>query len=171
MAGSTLGYSGDGSDFLEDAPLSFLFQWRIDFYHDAHFHPFMPDKNGVKSGSIVLPTSGETSANGCNPRALDRQRLGWPGSVNDRDVTPRKMNLTLDTNPRGLQVVLNGQPSTSPRTVQAVVGMRFAIGVPSPQTLGGVSYEFASWSRWSWPSTPSRFQEQPPHPMLRPSDR
>ena len=62
------------------------------------------------------------------------------------DLVPRKVNLTLGANPSGLQVTLDGQPVTTPLTFEAVVGIRRTIGAVSPQTSGGSTYVFQSWS-------------------------
>jgi hypothetical protein len=45
-----------------------------------------------------------------------------------------------------LTVTLDGQPLATPSSIQAVVGVRRTLGVVSPQSRSGVSYEFASWS-------------------------
>ena len=35
----------------------------VDFHHDTHIHPFMPDTTGITSGSFTIPTPGETATN------------------------------------------------------------------------------------------------------------
>ena len=35
----------------------------MDFHHDTHTHPFLPATSGITSGTFVIPTTGETSAN------------------------------------------------------------------------------------------------------------
>ena len=50
-------------DDPEDGTLpASAFTWRVDFHHDTHFHPSVTDTPGA-SGSFVIPTLGETSAN------------------------------------------------------------------------------------------------------------
>ncbi|HEY6507602.1 MAG TPA: PA14 domain-containing protein, partial [Vicinamibacterales bacterium] len=48
--------------------------------------------------------------------------------------------------PAGLQLTLDGQPRTTPATVPSVVGMSRTLGVVSPQSVGGTTYTFQSWS-------------------------
>jgi hypothetical protein len=43
-------------------------------------------------------------------------------------------------------MTLDGQPVTGPSSTQGVVGITRTLGVVSPQTVGGVTYEFVSWS-------------------------
>jgi hypothetical protein len=54
--------------------------------------------------------------------------------------------MTLATNPGGLTLTLDGQPSTAPLTFGSVVGMLRTIGASSPQLLGGTNYVFRFWS-------------------------
>jgi hypothetical protein len=62
-----------------------------------------------------------------------------------RDVLPRTVSLTLNTQPGGLQLTLDGQPVAAPHTFAAVVGMFRSIGAPN-QNAQGVNYTFRSWS-------------------------
>ncbi len=45
-----------------------------------------------------------------------------------------------------LSLRLDGQPVTAPSTFQAVVGIVRTIGAATPETVGGTTYEFVSWS-------------------------
>jgi hypothetical protein len=63
-----------------------------------------------------------------------------------RDLLPRTATITLQTNPAGMQVTLDGQPVTTPVSVTSVVGVNRTLGVVSPQNVGGTYYVFSSWS-------------------------
>ena len=63
-----------------------------------------------------------------------------------RDILPRKVVLTLATNPAGLQLKLDGQPVATPLSFDAVVGMARTIEATTPQSSGPTTYTFASWS-------------------------
>jgi hypothetical protein len=54
--------------------------------------------------------------------------------------------LRVETDPPGLQVTVDGQPRTTSVDEPSVVGMKRTLGAPSPQTSGGRSYAFSSWS-------------------------
>jgi len=58
------------------------------------------------------------------------------------DVVPNLAQITLATNPTGLQVSLDGQPLTAPSSITGVVNMTRTLGTTSPQ--GGNT--FVSWS-------------------------
>ena len=63
-----------------------------------------------------------------------------------RDILPRTAQVTIATNPAGLQVTLDGQPQTTPLTFTGVVGITRSIGAISPQPVNGTPWEFQTWS-------------------------
>jgi glucose/arabinose dehydrogenase len=145
-AGDSVSYAGTGTDPEDGALPAAAFTWRVDFHHDQHVHPFIPDTTGSTSGSFAVPTGGETAANVWYRIHLTvRDSAGTTHSAY-RDVTPLTATVTLETDPPGLQVTLDGQPRTAPHTFTGVVGMVRTLGVVSPQASGGTTYEFAGWS-------------------------
>jgi hypothetical protein len=106
----------------------------------------MADTVGITSGNFSIPNSGETSANVWYRVYLTVTDSGGLSTTTFVDVQPNKVNLTLNTIPAGLQVTLDGQPTTTPATVSSVVGIIRTIGAVTPQTSGASSYQFASWS-------------------------
>jgi glucose/arabinose dehydrogenase len=145
-AGDTINYSGTATDAEDGTLPASAFQWTIEFHHDTHFHPGPTGASGAKSGSFTIPTLGETSANVWYRLILTVKDSGGLTGMTFLDILPRKSNITLATNTPGLLVTLDGQPQAAPFTVQGVVGMTRSLGVVSPQTLNGVTYEFVSWS-------------------------
>jgi hypothetical protein len=63
-----------------------------------------------------------------------------------RDVLPRKANVTLASTPSGLQVKLDGMPHATPFTFTGVAGIHRTIEAVQPQVFGGTNYIFNSWS-------------------------
>lgn len=145
-AGETINYSGTGTDTEDGTLPASAFTWQVDFHHDTHVHPFIPATSGAKSGSFIIPTTGETAANVWYRIILTVRDSQGLIHTSFRDVSPRTATLTLATNPTGLQITLDGQPHTTPYSELNVVGMQRTLGVVSPQTLNGVTYAFSSWS-------------------------
>ncbi len=145
--GMTVTFAGTGTD-PDGTPTTLpasAFTWRVDFHHDTHTHPVLLATTGITSGSFVVPASGETS-----PDVWYRIHLTVtdPGGLThsvERDVFPRKVRLTLDTSPSGLQVRLDGQPVSAPVSVDSVAGVVRTIAAPA-QTAAGASYEWTGWS-------------------------
>ena len=75
-------------------------RWRIDFHHDTHTHPAMPDTTGV-ARTFAIPNSGETSANvwyRVYLTATDSAGLATNSFV---DVGPNTAMITLTTSRQG----------------------------------------------------------------------
>jgi len=145
-AGTTLSFSGTGTDAENGTLPASAFRWRIDFHHDTHTHPAMPDTTGITSGTFAIPNSGETSANVWYRVYLTVTDSGGLSTTTSVDVLPNTVVISLATNPPGLRVTLDGQPVTTPMSVTSVVGIIRTLGVVSPQVSGTTTYQFASWS-------------------------
>lgn len=61
-------------------------------------------------------------------------------------VDPQTVNLTFETDPSGLDVTIYGTSHQTPFTREVIAKARTTISAPTPQTQGGTSHEFVSWS-------------------------
>ncbi|WP_236676234.1 PQQ-dependent sugar dehydrogenase [Chryseolinea lacunae] len=143
--GDTISFSGDATDTEDGTLPASAFTWHVDFHHDTHRHDGPPVASGAKSGSFVVPTSGEVADNVWYRLILIVTDAGGLRDTVFRDIFPQKSTISLATQPAGLQVTLDGQPVTTPLSDLSVEGIQRAIGVVSPQTVGGQTYEFDRW--------------------------
>lgn len=143
--GSVLNFAGTGSDAEDGSLAANRFTWRIDLHHNEHVHPEMQDLAGVKSGSWTVPNTGHTETTIWFRVHLTVTDSGGLSATTFVDVDPQLVQLSLLTEPAGLNVTLDSQPS-APLTADSMVGMQRSIGVASPQTLGGKTYYFSGWS-------------------------
>jgi glucose/arabinose dehydrogenase len=144
--GDTIAYAGTGTD-PEDGTLGGTrFTWRVDFHHADHTHPFVQPTSGSTSGTITIPTSGETASDVWYRIHLTVTDSAGLTSSTFRDVDPRLARVTLATSPAGLQLRLDGQPVTTPLTFTGVVGIQRSLEAPSPQVVGLNVWTFDSWS-------------------------
>ena len=144
QAGDTLAFSGSATDPEDGAEPATRLTWWADLHHDTHTHPFQPETTGG-SGTVTIPTRNETSDNvwyRFHLRATDSAGLSTEVT---RDVLPRKVQVTLATQPAGLALTLGGQPVTAPTTFTGVVGIERDLGA-ADQQANGRSYRFDSWS-------------------------
>jgi glucose/arabinose dehydrogenase len=144
--GDVITYRGIGTDAEGRGLPASAFTWRVDFHHDTHTHPFVGATSGARSGSFTIPRLGETSANVWYRIYLTVRDSGGLTHTTQRDILPRKVRLTLATNPGGLQVRLDGQPVTTPLAFDSVVGIVRSVEAITPQTSAGTSYNFTAWS-------------------------
>jgi glucose/arabinose dehydrogenase len=145
VAGTTISFSGTGTD-IEDGPLAAnRFSWQINFHHGAHVHD-QPPLLGITSGTFTIPNEGETADDVWYRITLtvtDSDGLTGSDFV---DVLPQKSTLSFSTNPTGLQITLDDQPFNTPGSVVSVEGVLRKIGAVSPQIINGTTYVFQSWA-------------------------
>jgi glucose/arabinose dehydrogenase len=145
--GDTVTFSGGATDpqsgTLPASALSWsLVQHHCDSAQSCHQHP-VQDYEGVASGSFVAPDHEYPSWLELTLTATD------PGGLSDTDTVrldPQTVGLTFQTNPAGLQLTVGAAGGPAPFTRTVIVGSTNSVSAPSPQTLGGQSYTFQSWS-------------------------
>jgi len=144
VAGTTINFSGTGNDPEDGVVPASGFSWQIDFHHDTHVHD-QPAIEDIKSGSFMIPNEGETSHNVFYRITLtvtDSEGLTDKESV---DILPRKSTIALQTDPAGLELLLDGQPFATPKSVVSVEGIKRAIEATPSQIKDDVEYEFVEW--------------------------
>jgi PKD repeat protein len=154
-AGDTIVYQGAATD-PEDGPLPpSAYTWTVVFHHDEHTHPFQGPVAGVSSGAFTVPTDGEESVNVFYRVHMDVKDSGAPlgpsgalGSSSFVDVHPNVATMTVAASPagRGLSLAIDGTSAPAPWSKPSVVGFVRRLTAPSPQTAGGITWEFVSWS-------------------------
>jgi glucose/arabinose dehydrogenase len=145
--GDVVSFAGSATDPEDGMLAANRLEWEIVFHHDTHTHPFRAPFTGVTSGTFEIPRLGHSDTNvwyRIYLRATDSQGLRSETSV---EIFPNVVNMTVQTNPPGLQITLDGQPRTAPYSFDAVVGNIQVLGAPSPQILSGTPYAFANWSQ------------------------
>jgi len=144
--GERINYSGTGTDPEQGNLPPSAFTWQVDFHHDTHAHPFIPPTSGQSSGSFVIPSVSETSANVWYRIYLTVADASGLSSTTYRNIYPRTSTITLGANSPGLQIKFDGQPKTTPFSYIGVVGLTHTIEAITPQVIGTKTYEFSSWS-------------------------
>jgi len=143
--GDVINFSGSGTDTQDgNLPASAL-SWSLILNHcpsNCHSHP-LQDFVGVASGSFTAPDHEYQSNLELVLTVTDSGGLTSTARVT---LQPQTVNLTFTTSPSGLQLVLNGGSAVTPFTRTVIAGSSNTISAPSPQTLNGADYAFASWS-------------------------
>lgn len=145
-AGDTINYAGDGTDPEDGILPDSAFTWQIDFHHEDQTLPFIPATSGSRSGSFVVPNTGDTTTNVFYRIILTVTDSGGRTNTSYVDIQPRKRNLRLHTNVPGLQLKLDGVPVISNFSFASVVGMQRTIEAISPQTLDTTTWNYVKWS-------------------------
>jgi hypothetical protein len=144
--GQVITFSGSATD-AEDGTLSGAsLSWTIVFHHETHDHPG-PGPFAGSSGSFTVPSSGHDFTGNTSYElfltATDSSGLSTTTSV---VIRPEKVNVTFASVPSGLTVVVDSLAHVTPYTFDSLVGFQHGVDAASPQSSGGSSYSFASWS-------------------------
>jgi len=144
--GQTIAFSGGGTDPEDGTLPPSALTWRVDLHHEAHVHPFLQPTSGISSGTFVTSDRGHPEPSTFYRVTLTVMDSGGLTHTTVVDVRPRTSRITLATSPTGLSITLDGQPRTAPFSEDSVEGVFRTLGVVSPQTSGGTTYTFVSWS-------------------------
>jgi glucose/arabinose dehydrogenase len=144
--GQLVNFSGSASDPQDGTLPASAFTWRVDLHHEAHVHPFVQPTTGITSGSFTTSDRGHPETTTFYRITLTVRDSGGLTTTVTRDLAPLTSTITLATQPTGLTVTLDGQPMTAPVSQGSVEGVFRTIGVVTPQTVGGITWEFVSWS-------------------------
>lgn len=143
-AGDTIAFSGSASDESGPIPAANL-KWTFIFHHNDHIH-LSGEEVGIASGHYVIPRTGESSADTWYEFELIATNSVGLSAKKSVLIHPNTALLKLGTSPSGLKLLLDDQPITTPYETLGVIGFERKISATDPQTLGGTSYEFSSWS-------------------------
>ena len=144
--GETVSFSGTASDAEDGLLPPSALSWRVLFCHSNHNVPFIGTLSGVSSGTFSVPVRGETSTNVFFRIYLTARDSGGRETTVFRDVLPRTSTLTVQTEPVGLPLVLNGQTLATPTNLAGVVGSSYSLGIVGATNLSGRDYDFMAWS-------------------------
>ncbi len=140
-----ISFSGHATD-PDDGPLpASALSWTIILHHcpsNCHTHT-VQTFDGVSSGSFFAPDHEYYSYLELILTATDSDGLETTESLLLEADTS---DITLESNAPGIELVLNAASSTAPSTNTVIVGSNNSISAATPQNVGGVNYEFVSWS-------------------------
>src|SRR5581483_10637639 len=146
--GDDITFSGHATDPQDgNLPASAL-SWQVLLHHcdptgqTCHIH-FLSTFTGVASGHFAAPDHDYPSYLELDLTATDSQGLSSTTSVL---LQPKTVALTIATAPSGLQASFDAATQAAPYTVTAIIGSSHSVSAPTPQTLGGTTYTFSSWS-------------------------
>jgi PKD repeat protein len=145
--GDPINFSGSATDNQDGTEPASRLNWTMILHHcfdptNCHTH-IVQTFNGVASGTFNAPDHEYPCWLELQLTATDA--AGATASTSVR-VDPKIMNLTVASNPTGANVGINEIAGAAPLTKQAVIGSTNSISAPSPQTIGGSTYTFSSWS-------------------------
>ncbi|NNK64365.1 MAG: hypothetical protein HKO98_14300, partial [Gemmatimonadetes bacterium] len=144
--GQVITLAGNATDD-EDGPLpASSLSWEVRFNHDEHDHGFTGVVAGVDQTTITIPDRGETSPNVWYTVYLSAVDADGAVTTVTRRIDPRIVSLSLDTDPAGGVVNLDGPPRSTPYSSPAVAGIVRTVRASLVQPLAGGDSGFVAWS-------------------------
>jgi glucose/arabinose dehydrogenase len=143
--GDVITFSGSATDAQDGTLPASALTWDLIQHHcpsNCHTH-LVQSFAGVASGSFVAPDHEYPSYLELRLTATDSG--GLTSSVS-RQLDPRTVTLTFQTNPGGLRLAVNSTEGTATFTRTVIVGSTNTISAVSPQTKAKQTYQFSSWS-------------------------
>ena len=143
--GDRISFAGTATDTQDGTLPASRLSWQLILQHcpsNCHEH-LVQTFAGVSSGSFTAPDHEYPSHLELRLTATDS---GGLTSTVSRRLDPRTVVLSFQTNPGGMQLVVNSTRSTASFTRTVIVGSNNSISAVSPQTKGNKAYTFASWS-------------------------
>jgi glucose/arabinose dehydrogenase len=143
--GDPINFAGSASDPQDGALPASALSWKLIIHHcpsNCHTHQ-VQDFVGVASGSFSAPDHEYPSHLELQLTARDSDGAQATTSVL---LQPQTVELTLRASHPGLRLTAGGTSTITPFNTTVIVGSANSISAPSPQTVGGNSYTFQSWS-------------------------
>lgn len=145
--GERLTVAGGGTDAEDGELAGSALSWTVTLHHAEHTHPLVPPTPGAEL-SFVAPPPEDLAAVATTWLEVTLTATDSSGvaATATRRLDPRRVEVTLATDPPGLRVRVNGADLTAPATVTSVQCYPLDVGAPDQRTGDGTPYELASWS-------------------------
>jgi glucose/arabinose dehydrogenase len=144
--GQTITLHGRAGDVEDGAMPASALSWTVLLHHNTHTHPFLGPRTGNDITFVAPPPEDLRAAatSYLEVRLTATDSKGLPTTAT-RDLRPKAVPLTFDSNPGGLKLVIDGATVTAPHTSTSWEGYRFTVDA-QPQVSGGKFWVGSSWS-------------------------
>jgi PKD repeat protein len=146
--GEQITLTGSATDPQDGQLSGSALKWEVRQHHNgSHYHPFLSAAGNNRTFSAPAPEdlAATGAGNYLEIRLTATDSSGLSETVTQQ-LRPHRVEVTFASRPSGLSVLINGERFTTPKTLVSWEGYRLNVNAPSPQTLGGTSYAFSSWS-------------------------
>ena len=143
--GQSMTFSGHATDPQDGTLQSSAFLWEVILHHcssTCHTHPIQ-SLPSVYTGSFSAPDHDIGSYIEIKLTVTDAGGLTDTKSLR---LDPQTVILNFESNPSGLQLAVGSSSSLTPFLRTVILGSANSMSAGTPQTLGGISYSFVSWS-------------------------
>lgn len=120
--------------------------WRVILHHDDHVHPFLgPLVGNNLQFQAPAPEDLFAASNSYLEVVLSATDASGATAELTRDIQPRKVLLTFETDPTGLDLLVNNETISGGTSVTSWQNFLLSVSVPA-QSRNGVNFDFDSWA-------------------------
>ena len=145
--GDPISFSGRAIDTEDGTLPASVLSWTLLIHHcttptTCHVHD-VQSWNGVANGTLNAPDHDYPSHLELILTATDSAGATGTTSVT---LEPKTVDLTFRTSPSGLALAVGSSSGATPFTRTVIVNSANSVSAPATEQLGGVTYQFSSWS-------------------------
>jgi uncharacterized protein (TIGR03437 family) len=120
--------------------------WRVILHHDDHTHPYLgPLAGNNLSFQAPAPEDLFAATNSFLEVVVEATDAAGAKAAASRNIQPRKVNLSFQTDPQELNVLVNNESIAGGSTVVSWENYLLSVSAPS-QTRNDVEFVFDSWA-------------------------
>ena len=146
-AGDVISFTGSATRAQGGAVPASGLSWTLILDHCSALVPSSCHQHTVQNFSGA---SGQFTAPSHDyPAHLELRLTATDGGLSSsvtRQLDPKTVDLTFESQPSGLQLSVGSEEQTAPFTRTVIQGSTVGLIAPAPQTLAGKTYDFSSWS-------------------------
>ncbi len=147
--GDVINFQGNATDTEDGILPASSFSWELQFNHKdsettEHYHP-AESVSGIKQGTFKLDNLGEKSPNVWFSLILNVVDSKGNKNSDTVEIYPKKINITVNSIPAGLNVFASIREAATPFQIQGVAKGPASLNALSPQTRNGNVYVFSRW--------------------------
>jgi len=142
-AGDVVAIAGGATDLEDGALGSAALSWTIVFHHHDHTHPFLGPITHESSGNVTIPRIGEPAPDTAYEIRLTARDSGGATRTESIFIRPRLVEVTLESDPPGLAVKLDGIPTPTPFTFVGIEGFERELRGVNGQVPEGFALPYA----------------------------
>ncbi len=152
--GQSITLQGQATDAQDGSLPGTALDWEVRLHHvdmdspgTGHWHPHA-SASGTATASFTAPAPEDLGAAALSfvEIRLTATDAGGLSTTITRTVQPKRTNVTFDTVPSGLQLTVNAETFTTPRTLVMWPGWVVEVEAPSDQSAGAAVRTFQSWA-------------------------
>jgi glucose/arabinose dehydrogenase len=145
--GQTITLQGRATDQQDGTLPDSSLRWRLILHHNEHTHPFLQPTTG-NNITFTAPAPEDLAATTSNYLEIELTATDSQGltTVITQELRPKLVDVTLNTQPSGLRLEVNGTSISGPTTLTSWQGYALNVNAPTQLDSSGQPYAFASWS-------------------------